>query len=95
MTYCRNGLGIATSAVPSALIIHREKVAVESEVKKRKALDIDKSRLEREILELQRRADRERTKREELESRWAEDGTAPRLSPTSSPVSSAAHSFAR
>jgi hypothetical protein len=48
-------------------------VAVEAEVKKRKGLEIDKTRLEREILELQRRADRERTKREELETRWSEN----------------------
>lgn len=43
-------------------------MCAEAEVKKRKGLEIDKTRLEREILELQRRVDRERTKREELES---------------------------
>lgn len=70
---------------------------MESEVKKRKGLEIDKTRLEREIMELQRRADRERIKREELETRWGENGevSAPRsaqISPTS-PASNALTRF--
>lgn len=58
-------------------------------MKKRKGLEIDKTRLEREILELQRRADRERNKREELESRLRENGDQFSIdrSPPSSPIS--------
>jgi hypothetical protein len=42
-------------------------------MKKRKNLDVEKTKLEREILELQRRANREITKREQLEARYARE----------------------
>jgi hypothetical protein len=63
-------------------------------------LEIDKTRLEREILELQRRADRERTKREELESRLSENASGDAITKgismiPLSPISPAAYILSR